>query len=97
MNLFWLLVSLVLAGTAAGLWKNLTLRRLRLSGRRVPAHARRPVAEPGRPSRTAPYRYDFSGDYIVSSCEKSLRRLGVETIDVYQLHRPDYLMDPVHR
>lgn len=42
----------------------------------------------------APYRYDFSAEYILQSCEQSLERLGVETIDLYQLHRPDYLMDP---
>lgn len=42
----------------------------------------------------APYRYDFSAEYIMTSCEQSLRRLGVETIDLYQLHRPDYLMEP---
>lgn len=41
----------------------------------------------------APYRYDFSKQYIVWSCEQSLRRLGVETIDIYQLHRPDWLAD----
>src|SRR6266487_28922 len=42
----------------------------------------------------SPYRYDFSGEHIVRSCEQSLKRLGVETIDLYQLHRPDYLCDP---
>lgn len=42
----------------------------------------------------APHRYDFSREHIISSCEASLRRLGVETIDIYQLHRPDLLMDP---
>jgi predicted oxidoreductase len=41
----------------------------------------------------APYRYDFSAEYIIESCEKSLQRLGVETIDIYQLHRPDWLAD----
>ena len=41
----------------------------------------------------APYRYDFSAEYITQQCEQSLRRLGVECIDVYQLHRPDWLMD----
>lgn len=41
----------------------------------------------------APYRYDFSAEYIIESCERSLRRLGVETIDIYQLHRPDWLAD----
>jgi predicted oxidoreductase len=39
-------------------------------------------------------RYDFSYEHIVRSCEASLRRLEVETIDIYQLHRPDVLMDP---
>ncbi|MHA3773802.1 aldo/keto reductase [Verrucomicrobiota bacterium sgz303538] len=41
----------------------------------------------------APYRYDFSAGHIVWSCEQSLKRLGVETIDIYQLHRPDWLAD----
>jgi predicted oxidoreductase len=48
----------------------------------------------GEPKPDSPYRYDFSADYIIHSCEQSLKRLGVETIDIYQLHRPDYLMDP---
>jgi predicted oxidoreductase len=51
------------------------------------------IRRPGDP-QGAPYRYDFSANYIIASCELSLKRLGVETIDVYQLHRPDYLMDP---
>ena len=42
----------------------------------------------------APHRYDFSYEHIVRSCEQSLKRLGVETIDIYQLHRPDQLADP---
>jgi predicted oxidoreductase len=41
----------------------------------------------------APARYDFSAEYLTQQCEQSLRRLGVECIDVYQLHRPDWLMD----
>jgi predicted oxidoreductase len=41
-----------------------------------------------------PYRYDSSYGYIVRSCEGSLRRLGVETLDLYQIHRPDFLMHP---
>ena len=52
------------------------------------------IRKPGEPEPDSPYRYDFSGDYILASCEQSLRRLGVETIDIYQLHRPDYLMNP---
>ena len=52
------------------------------------------IRKPGEPQPDSPYRYDFSGDYIIHSCEQSLQRLGVERIDIYQLHRPDYLMDP---
>ena len=48
----------------------------------------------GDPAPDAPGRYDFSPDYIVRSCEGSLKRMNVETIDLYQLHRPDMLMDP---
>jgi predicted oxidoreductase len=42
----------------------------------------------------APHRYDFSGDYIRKSVEGSLRRLKLDRIDLYQLHRPDWLADP---
>lgn len=52
------------------------------------------VRRAGEPQPDDPQRWDFSGDYIVRSCEGSLRRLGVETIDLYMLHRPDYLGDP---
>ncbi|MDR3404493.1 MAG: aldo/keto reductase [Chthoniobacter sp.] len=41
----------------------------------------------------APQRYDFTAEHIIRSCEQSLQRLHVEHIDLYQLHRPDYLMD----
>ncbi len=48
----------------------------------------------GDPDPSAPYRYDFSADHIVASCEGSLKRLGVDTIDLYLLHRPDFLCEP---
>jgi predicted oxidoreductase len=48
----------------------------------------------GVPDAGAPFRYDFSEAYLVSACEESLQRLGIETIDLYLLHRPDYLGDP---
>lgn len=41
-----------------------------------------------------PHRYDFSYEHIVWSCEQTLKRLGVEAIDLYLLHRPDLLADP---
>lgn len=48
----------------------------------------------GNPNPDSPHRYDFSPEHIVKSCEQSLKRLGIDTIDLYQLHRPDLLMDP---
>ena len=48
----------------------------------------------GSPRPQSPQRYDFSKSHIVESCEQSLRRLQVETIDLYMLHRPDYLANP---
>ncbi len=51
------------------------------------------VRKPGEPAG-APARYDLSAAHIIASCEGSLRRLGVETIDLYHLHRPDWLCDP---
>ena len=47
----------------------------------------------GDPSPDSPTRYDFSADYIARQCDQSLRRLGIDRIDLYQLHRPDWLMD----
>ena len=46
------------------------------------------------PNPDSPFRYEFSAEHIISSCEQSLKRLGVEMIDIFQLHRPDYLMNP---
>lgn len=48
----------------------------------------------GDPLPQSPHRYDFSKEHIIASCEQSLTRLGIETIDLYQLHRPDLLMNP---
>lgn len=48
----------------------------------------------GVPEKRSPYRYDFSYQHIKWSAEQSLRRLGLDTIDLYQLHRPDFLADP---
>src|SRR5688572_27584248 len=52
------------------------------------------IRRAGKQDAHSPYRYDFSYEDIVTSCEGSLKRLGVETIDIYQLHRPDFLANP---
>lgn len=46
------------------------------------------------PNPGQPHRYDFSHDHIIASAHKSLDRLGIETIDLLLLHRPDFLADP---
>jgi predicted oxidoreductase len=48
----------------------------------------------GDPTPDATHRYDFSAEHIVWSCDQSLSRIGIETIDLYLLHRPDLLMNP---
>jgi predicted oxidoreductase len=48
----------------------------------------------GKPNADSPQRYDFSGEYILWSIDQSLKRMGIETIDLFQLHRPDFLMNP---
>jgi predicted oxidoreductase len=41
-----------------------------------------------------PTPYDSSAAYLRSACEASLQRMGVEVIDLYQIHRPDMLTHP---
>lgn len=38
--------------------------------------------------------YDSSPEYLRRACDDSLRRLGVDVIDLYQVHRPDLLTHP---
>jgi predicted oxidoreductase len=52
------------------------------------------IRRAGDPIPHAPYRYDFSKSHILQSCENSLKRLQTDRIDIYQLHRPDYLIEP---
>jgi predicted oxidoreductase len=52
------------------------------------------IRKAGDPEPHAPYRYDFSASYIIWSCEESLKRLRIDTLDLYQLHRPDFLLRP---
>jgi len=61
------------------------------------------AAEPGLRSRMVlaskggimpPLPYDQSAGYLNSALDASLRRMKVETIDLYQIHRPDILAHP---
>jgi predicted oxidoreductase len=50
---------------------------------------RRPDDPPG-----SPHHYNLSGEHIIRSCESSLKRMGIESIDLFLLHRADWLIDP---
>ncbi|MEM9564040.1 MAG: aldo/keto reductase [Actinomycetota bacterium] len=41
-----------------------------------------------------PTPYDSSPAYLRQACEDSLGRLGVDVIDLYQIHRPDFYTHP---
>jgi predicted oxidoreductase len=41
-----------------------------------------------------PLPYDSSKSYLRSACEASLSRMGVDVIDLYQIHRPDLYAHP---
>lgn len=49
---------------------------------------------PDSPVMGYPHRYDFSYEHITQSVEGSLKRLGVEYLDLLLLHRPDVLVEP---
>lgn len=71
-----------------------TLKQISGMRERVLITSKCGVRRPGEPNADSPQRWDFSPEYIVQACEGSLKRLGVATIDLYMLHRPDYLGDP---
>ncbi len=41
-----------------------------------------------------PVPYNSGRDYLTRACDDSLRRLGVDRIDLYQIHRPDFYTHP---
>jgi len=43
---------------------------------------------------TPPVPYDSSRPYLVAALDNSLRRLRVDRVDLYQIHRPDILAHP---
>lgn len=43
---------------------------------------------------TPPVPYDSSAEYLTKAIDNSLRRLRVEQIDLWQIHRPDILTHP---
>jgi predicted oxidoreductase len=45
------------------------------------------------PEKDHPQRYDFSKGYLINRVETSLKRLNIDYLDIFLLHRPDYLMN----
>ena len=43
---------------------------------------------------TPPVPYDSSDDYLMRALDASLTRMGVDQVDLYQIHRPDILTHP---
>lgn len=46
-----------------------------------------------KPQKGDPICYDFSHQYLMSCVESSLKRLNTDYLDLFLLHRPDYLMN----
>ena len=57
-------------------------------------HLRQSITLATKAGITPPIPYDSSARHLIESCEASLRRLNVEVIDLFQIHRPDHLAHP---
>jgi predicted oxidoreductase len=71
-----------------------TLREVRGMRERILIATKCGIRSPGDDKPDSPHRFDFSASHILWSADNSLKNLGMETIDLYQLHRPDLLMNP---
>jgi predicted oxidoreductase len=61
---------------------------------RANPHLREQIVLATKGGIVPPVPYDSSPAALRAACEASLQRLGVETIDLYQIHRPDLLAHP---
>jgi predicted oxidoreductase len=52
------------------------------------------IRRPGDPHPDSPHRYDSSAAHLIGACEASLRRLQLDAVDLYMVHREDFLGDP---
>ena len=52
------------------------------------------IVSPGMEPAYEHKAYDLSKDYLKRSCEASLKRLGMDYVDLYQPHRIDYVTHP---
>lgn len=52
------------------------------------------VRKKNQPYDGCPARYDLSKEHILSSVDGCLSRLNIDSLDLFLLHRPDYLFNP---
>ena len=57
-------------------------------------HLRAPMILATKGGIMPPRPYDSSRDYLMSAIDASLTRLGVDHVDLWQIHRPDILTHP---
>lgn len=82
-------INLIDTSDAYGAGRNEELVGRALAGRRDRAFVVTKFGNPGRDAAGKPIGTCGRPDYVPLSCERSLRRLGVEIIDLYMAHRID--------
>jgi predicted oxidoreductase len=70
------------------------IRELKVPRESIIIQSKCGVRFPDDPEPGEPHRYDFSKSHIISSAEGSLQRLGTDYLDIFLLHRPDFLAQP---
>jgi len=70
------------------------LKSGRIDREKVVISSKCSIVFPGMEPAYTHKAYDASPEYVRRSCEASLRRLDVEYLDVYIIHRIDYLTHP---
>ncbi len=70
------------------------LRELPAMRERVVIATKGGIRRPGEPNPGSPHRYDSSAEYLMAACEASLQRLQLDCVDLYMIHREDFLGDP---
>ncbi len=82
-------VNLVVTSDAYGNGVNEELVGRALKGRRASALIATKFGNLGRAGATTPGLSGGHPDYVPKACDASLKRLGVDVIDIYGLHRVD--------
>ena len=70
------------------------VREMRIPRESIIVQTKCGIRFPDDPVKGVPHRFDFSREHILESVDNSLRRLGMDYVDILLLHRPDFLGDP---